>query len=59
MKLTLNSSFYNSPRQLSCPKCKSKVSFTFKQLGTTIICPHCKVQIKLNDNVTPAFNKLK
>lgn len=58
MKITLSSQFYNKKRELTCPKCKHKVLFTFSQLGKIIVCPFCKVKIKIEDGITPALKKL-
>lgn len=35
---------------ITCPKCKKQFSFMGGQVGTTVICPNCKVPIHLNDN---------
>lgn len=58
MKITLSPQFYSKRRELTCPKCKHKVFFTFKQLGKVIVCPYCKVKIKIEDGITPALKKL-
>ena len=40
----------NSTVKIKCPKCSKSIDIQAKQIGSAVICPYCKVNIKLNDN---------
>lgn len=52
---------------ITCPKCKTKFTFLASQVGTSIVCPNCRVPIYLNDdgfsdsinNINKQLNNLK
>ncbi|AJH02195.1 hypothetical protein LF65_05688 [Clostridium beijerinckii] len=44
---TLN--FDDQELTIECPDCKSPVTFTIKQVGSSINCPNCKSIITLKD----------
>lgn len=58
MKLNLSPEFYSKKREMQCPKCKRKITYTFNQLGKTVMCTHCKTKIVLQDGITPQLKKL-
>lgn len=45
--LDFNSLFGDSKLEVTCPKCHSKFPFAVKEVGSSVICPHCSSPIDL------------
>ncbi|WP_042273725.1 hypothetical protein [[Clostridium] dakarense] len=48
MSLDFNSLFRDDTLDSACPECNSSISFKLSDIGSVIVCPNCKVEIKLN-----------
>ncbi len=36
--------------EINCPDCDAEITVSKQQIGTSIICPNCKVSINLQDD---------
>lgn len=45
--LNFDSLVGNQVLDLDCPKCNAKVPYTINDVGNTIVCPGCSVEITL------------
>ncbi len=36
--------------EINCPECDTEITVSVKQIGSSIVCPRCKVSINLKDN---------
>ena len=48
MSLDFLSLFGDADLDYKCPECNSDIAFKLSEVGSTIVCPNCSVQIQLN-----------
>ena len=36
--------------EINCPECDTEITVSMKQMGTSVVCPKCKVSIDLQDD---------
>ena len=42
-------SLSNAEFEITCPNCSKAVKVRFKDVGSTVVCPHCKRELHLQD----------
>ena len=45
----LNDAILNSEIDISCPSCNGNFSVSLKQVGSKVMCPHCRETIELKN----------
>lgn len=50
MSLDFNYLFRDDTLDSACPECNSSISFKISDVGGVIVCPNCKVEIKLDSD---------
>lgn len=36
--------------EINCPECDAEITISAKQIGSSVVCPKCKVTINLQDD---------
>jgi len=60
LKNAINKSIINSQFNITCPNCKTSFPVQGSQFGQEVICPSCRINIRLNNNgLNNDINKLQ
>lgn len=43
-------SLQNTEFEITCPNCSNTIKVRFKDVGSSVVCSHCKKEIHLQDN---------
>lgn len=44
--------FLSAPRFLKCPRCNFAFKVTLKQVGSKLVCPNCKENVFIPENIS-------